>query len=86
MRTTVATLGGIVMLFVGFIGLNQMATGTQDIAVTNGTNQSSAAWNMTTGIVDGIGQAGGGAIVFMGVAAVIVISLGYLVVAGSSGR
>lgn len=86
MRTVVAVLGGIVMLFVGFFGLNQLARDTRDVAVTNGTNSTASAYNMTTGVFEGAGQAMSGGVVWMGVGAIVLVALGFLVVAGNSGR
>jgi hypothetical protein len=86
MRATVGILGGISVLFVGFYGLQEQASQTQDAAVTNGTNASASAYNTTSAVFDGLGQAAGPGIVWMGVAAVILVALGFLVVAGNSGR
>lgn len=86
MRTSIAALGGIVILFVGFFGLSQQAQQVKDVAVTNGTNATSSSFNMTTNIFSGAGQAASGAVVWAGVAAVVLVALGYLVVAGNSGR
>lgn len=86
MRTVVAVLGGIVMLFVGWFGLSEAAQQTQDTAVTNGTNATGAAYNATTGIFEGLGATAGPAIVWMGIGAAIIVALGFLVIAGNSGR
>jgi hypothetical protein len=86
MRATVGILGGISVLFVGFYGLQEQASQTQDAAVTNGTNASASAYNTTTEVFGGLGQAAGPGVVWMGIAAVILIALGFLVVAGNSGR
>lgn len=86
MRTSVASLGAIVMLLVGFIGLGELASDTESVAVTNGTNATADSFNMTTEVFGGLGQAASGGIVWMGVAAVILVALGFLVLAGSSGR
>ena len=86
MRATVGILGGISVLFVGFMGLAEQAGQTEDAAVTNGTNSSAEAFNATTEVFGGLGQAAGPGIVWMGIAAVILIALGFLVVAGNSGR
>lgn len=86
MRTTVAVALAVVILFVGIIGANSAAESTEDPAVTNGTNTSGDAWNFTTGIADGVGQAFGPGVVWMGVAAIVLGSLGVLLAAGRSGR
>lgn len=86
MRASVGILGGISMLFVGFYGLSEMASQTEDPAVTNGTNATGSAFNTTSEVLGGIGQAASPAIVWMGVAAFILVALGFLVAAGNSGR
>lgn len=86
MRTSVALLGGISILFVGFFAIAEGANQSRDSAVTNGTNASEAAWNMADGVFGGIGQAAGPGIVWMGIGAVILVFLGFLVYVGSSGR
>jgi len=74
------------MLFVGFYGLSESAQQSKDVAVTNGTNATSSAYNTTSEVFGGLGQAMGPGVVWMGIAAIIIIALGYLVVAGNSGR
>jgi hypothetical protein len=74
------------VLFVGFTALAEQAGQTEDAAVTNGTNASASAFNSTTEVFGGLGQAAGPGIVWMGIAAIILVALGFLVVAGSSGR
>jgi len=81
-----AILGGISILVVGFFGLQEASIQTKDAAVTNGTNATQSAYNTTTGIIDGIGQAFAPGIVWFGIAAIILVALGFLVVAGKSGR
>jgi len=86
MRASIGLLGGITVLFVGFYGLSEQAQQTQDAAVTNGTNSTASAFNSTSTVFDGIGQAFGPGIVWMGVAALILIALGFLLAAGRNGR
>lgn len=85
MRTVVSILGGISILFVGFFALAEAASQSKEAAVTNGTNASEAAWNMSTDVFGGLGQAAGPGIVWMGIAAIILVFLGFLVYAGQSG-
>jgi len=73
------------MLFVGFIALSNAAQDVEPTAL-NGTNASATAYNTTEGIINGLGQAMSPAVVFGGVGAFVVVVLGYLVVAGNSGR
>lgn len=84
MRTSVALLGGIVILFVGWQALGTAADNSEQ-AAQNGTNSSSAAWNMSESIYSGLGEAAGPAIVWMGVGAFVLVSCGVLVVAAGGG-
>jgi hypothetical protein len=86
MRTSVAALGGIVILFVGFFGLSQQASQVKDVAVTNGTNATAGSYNLATEVFGGLGITMSSAVVWMGIAALILVVMGYLVVAGNSGR
>jgi len=86
MRTSVAVLLSIVILFGGITAVSNSAQESQDVAVTNGTNNTAAAYNMTEDVYTGVGQAMGPGVVWMGIAAIILVALGYLVVAGQSGR
>ena len=84
MRTSVAVLGGITILFVGFFGLSQQASQTQ--SAINQTGASGSAFNTSTQVFGGAGQVMSSAVVWMGIAALILVVLGYLVMAGNSGR
>jgi hypothetical protein len=79
-------LGGVVVLFVGWQALGIAAERSRDAAVVNGTNESAAAWNMSTGVFEGIGAAASPAIVWGGVAAFILLSLGLLIAVQGGGR
>ena len=85
-RASMALLGGVVVLFLGWQALGTAAEGSYAPAVTNGTNESAAAWNMTTGVFEGIGAAASPAIVWGGVAAFILLALGLLVAVQGGGR
>lgn len=86
MRASVAILLAIVMMFVMLTALGTQAGLTEDAAVQNGTDESAEAYNMTTQLYNGTGQALGPALAIGGVAAVVLIALGYLVKAGGRGR
>jgi len=86
MRSLMAVLGGIVFLVIGVFGISTIASNTKDAAVNNGTNSTSNAWNATTGVFEGITQTAGPALVWAGIAAVVLVALGFLVYAGQSGR
>lgn len=85
MRTTVGVLLGAVMMFVGIIALSENSQQVEDTALNN-SNASADALNVTNDVIGGVGQAGGQAIVWMGIGAIIVGALGVLVYAGRSGR
>lgn len=86
-RASIGILGGITMLFVGWIALNEAADNSYDAAVTNGTNSSEMAWNLGQTMFEGVGVGLSEAVVWFGVAAFILISAGFLVsVAGGGGR
>lgn len=83
MRTSLASLLGIVLFFVGLIAVSESAQQSKD-NVQDGT-AGSDAYNMSVGVFEGVSKGGGEAIVWFGVAAVICVALGYLVVAGQGG-
>lgn len=84
MRTTIAALGGITVFFIGFFAISESAQQSQDAAL-NGSDAAGSAYNMSVEVFSGFGHAGTG-IVWFGVAAVVVVALALLVVAGRSGR
>lgn len=86
MRTLLAVGIAVVMLFAGYQALGMQAAQVEDAATTNGTNQSEAAWNMSNQIFEGSGEALAPALVWMGVAAVVLVSLGILAGAYQGGR
>jgi hypothetical protein len=86
MRTVLGVLGSITLLVVGVFALSEQAQQVKDAAVTNGTNATESAYNTTSTVFEGVTQAAGPGVVWMGVAAVVLVALGFLVYAGSSGR
>lgn len=86
MRVVVAVGMAVSMLVVGITALSESAQQTRDAAVVNGTNSSAMAWNTTTNVVDGLGQAAAPGVVWMGVAAIVLVALGILVSASGGGR
>lgn len=83
MRTSIALLGGISILFVGFQAIAEAAGNSKDVAYSAG-NGSAAAYNMSEGVFHGLGTAGG-SIVWMAVAAFILVACGLLVLAKPGG-
>jgi len=86
MRSSVAILLGIVIMVVGVFGISQAGQDVKDQAVTNGTNATQDAYNVSTEVFGGLSEAAAPGVIWFGVAAIVVIALGYLVVAGKSGR
>lgn len=84
-RSTLGILGAITMLFIGLIAISTAAQQSESVAM-NSTNGGAEAWNATTGVVEGVGQAAGPAVVYGGVAAVILIALGLLYVSTAGAR
>jgi hypothetical protein len=86
MRVTVALLGSITLFFVGGFAIAEAASQSYDPAVVNGTNATAAAWNTTEGVMSGVLTAGSGAVVWAGVAAVVMVALLWLVLSFGGGR
>ena len=86
MRTVIGTLGGISVLFVGIFAISQAAQQAKGPAVENGTNATGSAYNTSTEVFGAIGQTAGPGVALMGIAAVILVFLGFLVYVGRSGR
>lgn len=86
MRASIAVLLGIVLAFVMITALGSAAQQAEDPAVTNGTQESHDAYNMTNDIYNGVGQAFGPALGYGGAAAFVLIGAGILVKAGGTGR
>jgi hypothetical protein len=85
MRMSIGLLGGVVVLFIGIVGIGRSADLAYEPAVVNGSNSSAAAYNMSQGVFEGVGAVASPAIVWAGVAAFVVLSLGLLVAVGSGG-
>lgn len=83
MRLVVAVLGTISILFVGFSAISESAQQAPD--ASNRSATANASYELATGVHEGIGQAGGDVLAWGGVAAIVVVALALLVVAGASG-
>jgi len=77
MRTTVGLLGAISMLFVGVVAISQSATQAESEVTTTAETE---AYSVVEGVFSGLGFAGD-AIVWGGIAAVVLVALGVLVTA-----
>lgn len=83
MRATVGILVAIPMAFIGFIAMSLAADSSESAAMN--TSAGGDAWNATTAVVDGLGQAAGPGLVWMGIAAIILIACGLLYMAVPGG-
>lgn len=72
----------ISVLFVGLTAVSESAQQTQPTLSTTNANES---FDLATGVFGGVGQAGGQALVWMGIGSIVVVSLGLLVAAGRGG-
>lgn len=84
MRTTVAVLLVIVLLFVGVTAISESAQQSKDTAM-NTSNATSDAWNLSTDVFGGTTTAASSALVYGGIGAIILVALGILVAAGNTG-
>ena len=84
MRTSVAAVMSISVLFVGVFAISESAQQSKQTAL-GGSQASSNAYNTGVSVFDGVVQGGGTGIVWFGVAAVVIVALGALVFAGSGG-
>lgn len=85
MRASVGLLGGITILFVGIFAIGRSADLAYEPAVANGTENTSAAYNMSQGVFEGLGQVAAPGVVWAGVAAFILLSLALLYLVGTGG-
>lgn len=79
MRAILAILLAIVILFGGFIALGYQSQAVEDPAVQNGTYASQDAYNFSNQVYDGLGQVFSPAVVWMGIGAIVLLGLGFLV-------
>lgn len=87
MRTSVAVLLAVVIVFMGVFALSIQSDRVADTALSNNsTNATSDAYNTTNGVFEGVLGAMSPALVWMGAGAIILVSLGVLVGAHSGGR
>lgn len=84
MRTILAVVLAITILFVGVTAMSNSAQQSEATAL-NSSNASSDAYNLSTDVYGGIGEAASGALVYGGVGAIVLVALGFLVAAGNTG-
>lgn len=85
MRASIAIMLSIALMFVMITAVGIQADETESAATSDG-QQSEDAWQFSTDLFDGVGQAAGPAMAFGGVAAFVLIALGVAVKAGGRGR
>jgi len=79
MRASVAIIGSIAMLFVGFFALSTEQELVKDTALNSSANGSSAAANATGEVVGGMANFGGESFVWAGMAVFLLICAGLLI-------
>jgi len=82
MRTYLAVVLAIVILFVGLPAVQQSADTSEDAAIANGTDASAEAHNMTTELYDNYGLAAGQMLVYGGIGATVLVAIGVLYKSG----
>lgn len=82
MRTIVAVVMSTTFLFIGGYAISYQAQETQP---TLNSTRANETFNVSLDVFEGVTSAGGMGIVWFGVAAVLLVALGFLVVAAQSG-
>lgn len=83
MRTIVAVATGISILLLGVRAISQQAQ--QAAPGANNSAAYNASYNTSVGVFEGISLAGGPGIVWFGVAAIVLVACGFLVVSSRGG-
>lgn len=78
MRAILAILLAIVILFGGFVALSYQSQAVGS-TVDNGTNATQEAYNFSNQVYEGLGQVFSPAVVWMGIGAIVLLGLGFLV-------
>lgn len=86
MRASVAILGSIPLLFLGYFAVSEAAQDAYEPAVINGSNASASAYNTSLGVVEGVSAGLSPMVAMGGIAGFILISLGFLYLAKPGGR
>lgn len=79
MRTTVTALMAISVFFVGIFAISESAQQHESGVNTSAEQET---FNATEGVFEGVVAGGGEAVIWAGVAAVVLVALGVLVKAG----
>ena len=85
MRASIGLLGGVVMLFVGWQALGMAATSAEQSVVNNSTQAAQDAYNMSEGIIGGLGEGGMQVLGIAAPAVFVLLALGVLLVAARGG-
>lgn len=83
-RSSVGIFGGMAVFFVGLIAVGMQADIVRPRAMNSTANGSSAAYNTSQSVFEGVGGVGGQTIAIAGVAAFLLLSIGlwYAIYAG----
>lgn len=83
MRSIIALAGGAGGLLLGLWAISLQA---QAVEPTLNSSAANATYNVSISVYEGVGTAGGTAVVWFGVAAVVLVACGVLVKAARGGR
>lgn len=86
MRTSIAALGGITILFVGVFAIGTQAELVEGTAMNSSANGSSAAYNTSQTVFEGLTGAAGPGAAFGAAAAVVLVCVGIAFVAYGGAR
>lgn len=78
LRAFLAVILAIVIVFIGLTAISYQAQSVEDAAVTNGTNETAEAYNLTTDVYEGVGDALPGILVYGGIGVLVLLALGFL--------
>jgi len=86
LRAILAIVLAVLVIGMGLVALGYQANAVEDAAVTNGTNESAEAYNLTTDVLEGMGETFGPGVVWFGVGVIVLLSLGFLYYHAVPGR
>ena len=86
MRITGAVLLVIAIFAIGFMGLSMQTQQVEDTAMNNSTNMTQDTYNATTGFYETFGNTFGTAIPWLGITAIMLVVIGFLVTVAPRGR
>jgi len=85
-RSSLGVIVGFVVFFVGLVAIGMQANIVKPRALNSTANGSSAAYNTTTSIFEGLGAIGGQAVPIVGMVMFLLVCVGLLVVVYGGAR